>query len=130
MLLMYNVTCTMFVIITLCLETNSVHVFFTYFRSDGACRHIAATLFDIEAFEKKSVTDGPSLWTKRPRSHDEPVPLRHLKVKKISYGQTLADTNSDLGQENFDPRPISDRANPSLEQLADFAASLHQVEMS
>ncbi|XP_067652387.1 uncharacterized protein [Haliotis asinina] len=53
--------------------------------SDGACRHIAATLFDIEAFEKKSITDGPSLWTKRPRPHDEPVPLAHLKVKKISY---------------------------------------------
>ncbi|XP_046567599.1 uncharacterized protein LOC124275939 [Haliotis rubra] len=112
-------------------EKNNVDIKSAYCQcpggSDGACRHIAATLFDIEAFEKKSVTDGPSLWTKRPSSHDEPVPLGHLKVKKISYGQTLADTNSDLGQENFDPRPISDRANPSLEQLADFAASLHQI---
>ncbi|XP_067686978.1 uncharacterized protein [Haliotis asinina] len=81
--------------------------------SDGACRHIAATLFDIKAFEKKSITDGPSLWTKRP--HDEPVPLAHLKVKKISYGQMLADTSSDYGQDTFDPRPISDRSNPSLE---------------
>ncbi|XP_067665894.1 uncharacterized protein [Haliotis asinina] len=95
--------------------------------SDGACRHIAATLFDIEAFEKKSITDGPSLWTKRPRPHDEPVPLAHLKVKKISYGQTLADTSSDYGQDTFDPRPISDRSNPSLEQVANFAASLHQI---
>ncbi|XP_076083877.1 uncharacterized protein LOC143054940 [Mytilus galloprovincialis] len=44
--------------------------------ADGACRHVGATLYEIEAFEVKSVTDGENQWKKRPRSHDCPVPIK------------------------------------------------------
>ena len=51
-------------------------------RSDGACRHIAAALYEIEAFEKKSVTDGPSQWAKKARLQDETTRIQDLPICK------------------------------------------------
>jgi hypothetical protein len=58
-------------------------IYFYYFYSaDGACRHLAAVLYGIEAFEVKSVIDGDNQWKKRPRQHDCPVPVKRLKIAK------------------------------------------------
>lgn len=56
-----------------------------FFRADGGCRHIGATLYEIEAFEVKSVTDGDNTWVERPRHHDCPVPIKQLKILKARY---------------------------------------------
>jgi hypothetical protein len=55
------------------------------FRADGACRHLAASLYALEAFEKKSVTDGENQWEKRPRHHDKAVSIDNLKIVKAKY---------------------------------------------
>ena len=59
-----------------------LHVYIFIFSADGACRHIGATLYEIEAFEATSVTDGDNLWKKRPRQHDLPVPIKRMKIMK------------------------------------------------
>lgn len=51
---------------------------------DGACRHVSAALYELEAYEIKSVTDGENKWMKRPRSHDCPVPIKILKIVKAN----------------------------------------------
>lgn len=66
----------------MCSLTNFVFVFFS---ADGGCRHIGATLYEIEGFEAKSVTDGDNLWLKRARQHDCPVPIKKLKIMKARY---------------------------------------------
>lgn len=43
-----------------------------------ACRHLAAALYELEAFEIKSCTEGENKWAKRPRHHDVPVPIHNL----------------------------------------------------
>nr|XP_034325261.1 uncharacterized protein LOC105329320 isoform X3 [Crassostrea gigas] len=53
---------------------------------DGACRHVSAALYELEAYEIKSVTDGENKWMKRPRSHDCPVPIKILKIVKANSG--------------------------------------------
>ncbi|XP_060084278.1 uncharacterized protein LOC132563554 [Ylistrum balloti] len=50
--------------------------------ADGACRHVSAALYELENFEQKSVTDGENQWAKRPHLHDNPVPVKKLKVVK------------------------------------------------
>ena len=54
-------------------------------RSDGACRHVAACLYEIEAFERKSCTEGPVRWKRRSRQHDVATTLSKLVVKKARY---------------------------------------------
>ena len=60
---------------------HSIFVF-PWYSADGACRHIAAVLYEIEAFDEKSSTDGENRWMKRPRYHDCPVPIKRLKIVK------------------------------------------------
>ena len=56
------------------------------FRMDGACRHIAATLFDIMEFlgdeQKKSVTSGECIWIRpcKVSKKEHAVPIKDLKI--------------------------------------------------
>lgn len=46
-------------------------------------------MYEIEAFEVKSVTDGENQWKKRPRSHDCPVPIKQMKIMKARYASLI-----------------------------------------
>ena len=37
-------------------------------------------MYEIEAFDEKSSTEGENRWMKRPRYHDCPVPIERLKI--------------------------------------------------
>lgn len=58
--------------------------------ADGACRHLAAALYELEAFEIKSCTEGENKWAKRPRHHDVPVTIRNLNIVRATYHQIEA----------------------------------------
>lgn len=55
------------------------------YRSDGACRHVAASLYEVESYQNsvKSVTDGPVQWAKRARASDEPEPVSSLAIRSV-----------------------------------------------
>lgn len=72
--------------------------------ADGACRHVAAALYELEAFEKKSCTEGDNEWVKRPRHHDIPVPIRQLTVAKVKYVTKPGDGAMKPHIDVFDPR--------------------------
>ncbi|ESO94761.1 hypothetical protein LOTGIDRAFT_232248 [Lottia gigantea] len=54
--------------------------------ADGACRHLAAALYALEAFEVSSCTDGENMWKRRPRQQDVAIPIRNLQLVKPQYG--------------------------------------------
>ena len=56
-----------------------------HFSADGACRHIAASLYALEDFEKPSVTSGPCLWKRRALSQTEAVPIKKLRIESVGY---------------------------------------------
>ncbi|XP_069110803.1 uncharacterized protein [Argopecten irradians] len=94
--------------------------------ADGACRHIGATLYEIEAFEVKSVTDGDNIWVKRPRQHDCPVPIKQLKVMKARYTSTADDYQQSSAQ-HFDPRCLDHRQSYTETDISDIAQSLREI---
>ncbi|KAJ8306107.1 hypothetical protein KUTeg_016652 [Tegillarca granosa] len=59
--------------------------------ADGACRHIAAAFYELEAFDKVSCTEGENLWMKRPTCHDIPLPMTSLSVVKPTFGMINQD---------------------------------------
>ncbi|XP_070545636.1 uncharacterized protein [Ptychodera flava] len=92
--------------------------------ADGACRHVAAALYEVESFEKSSVTDGPCLWKRRPMEHDQPVPIKRLKIKQAHYSVPQLNTPQDS---DFDPRHPDDRTPLSQIQQELFAKGLAQI---
>lgn len=96
--------------------------------SDGACRHVAAALYELEAFEKKSCTEGANQWMKRPRHHDIPVPIRQLTVVKAKFSQhvdyNLVKPHIDL----FDPRPDAHRQPITDDRKREFGLKLQEVK--
>ena len=54
------------------------------FRIDGACRHVACTLFEVMDYisdkHKDSVTSGPCLWTRRNTKTTQPVLVTELET--------------------------------------------------
>lgn len=52
--------------------------------SDGACRHLAAVLYEIEAYmdKLKTCTDIPMPWVKKARQTDDPCEISQLVIKK------------------------------------------------
>ncbi|XP_056005447.1 uncharacterized protein LOC125652255 [Ostrea edulis] len=94
--------------------------------ADGACRHIAAVLYEIEAYDEKSSTDGENKWIKRPRHHDCPVPIKRLKIMKAKYHQNAADVNNNYTNDEFDPRAVVEEMND--EKLDSFYASLQKID--
>ena len=99
------------------------------YRADGACRHVAASLYELEAFEKKSCTEGDNQWMKRPRHHDIPVPVRNLSVVKAKYGP-----HADYGAvkphvDLFDPRIENQRHDITEDGKREFALQLQQVRV-
>ncbi|XP_076099817.1 uncharacterized protein LOC143069191 isoform X2 [Mytilus galloprovincialis] len=93
--------------------------------ADGACRHVAACLYELEAFEKKSVTDGPCQWKKRKREHDEPVEVERMKIIKPRRMEACV-SSADHVVSSFDPRQMVDRAAED-EKIKQFASKLAQI---
>ena len=82
---------------------SSLFELFLNYRIDGGCRHVAATLFEIEDFQndqlKSSVTSGKCLWVKKSKTTTEPVMATGLNTSII---------NSD----NHDKKPYVEMYNP------------------
>ncbi|XP_063438313.1 uncharacterized protein LOC134719237 [Mytilus trossulus] len=96
--------------------------------ADGGCRHIGATLYEIEGFEAKSVTDGDNLWLKRARQHDCPVPIKKLKIMKARYSTAdQADNGMQDGAHDFDPRSSDNRDDYGAEQMLNIARQLKAI---
>ena len=98
-----------------------------YFRADGACRDVAAALYEFEAFERKSCTDGENQWKKRPR-HDVPVPIRHLTVIKAKYASCAGYGAIKPHIDVFDPRLEHQRQGTTEDEKRDFALKLQEVK--
>lgn len=90
---------------------------------------MAASLFELEAFEIKSCTEGENQWQKRARNHDTPVPLRQLSLVKAKYGgneKTAPQPFSDI----FDPRTEGQREAISTEDIREFGLNIQHVSES
>ncbi|XP_062580916.1 uncharacterized protein LOC134242809 [Saccostrea cucullata] len=92
--------------------------------ADGGCRHIGATLYEIEAFDVKSVTDGDNLWVKRPRHHDCPVPIKQLKILKARYASV--DYHQSAAH-SFDPRSVDQRQTYTEMEISEIAKNLREI---
>ena len=97
-----------------------------FYRADGACRHMAATLYELEAFEKSSCTDGENQWMKRPRHHDIPVPICHLTIVKAKYA-TQANNTPKPHIDLFDPRLENQRQDITDDEKRHFALKVQEV---
>ena len=73
----------MFLLELVCHTVNVVTKILKYFRADGACRHVAAALFEIEDFGKTSCTGGPNQWVRRSSGVCGPVPVAELKLSPV-----------------------------------------------
>lgn len=94
--------------------------------ADGACRHIGATLYELEAYEVKSVTDGDNMWKKRPRQHDHPVSVKRLKITK-AQNPSLSSGRDEGNLENFDPRPMDQRKCYDDEDISSITSDLRKI---
>ena len=76
-------------------STGTLILCFCFFRADGACRHVAAALFDLEATirrnELETCTSVPCVWVKRQRITENAVPMADLSIKKSEYGKEAKD---------------------------------------
>lgn len=66
-----------------CNDQNFGTQILKYFRADGACRQVAAALFEIKDFEKTSSTDGPNLWIRRSGGVCGPAPVAQLRLSPV-----------------------------------------------
>ena len=71
-------------------STSTLILCFCFFRGDGASRHVAAALFDLEVTirrnELETCTSVPCVWVKRKRITENAVPMEDLTIKKSEYG--------------------------------------------
>ena len=87
---------------------------------------MAAALYDLEAFEIKSCTEGENQWVKRARHHDAPVPVRNLNIVRAKYHGT--ESNRAVPHcDQYDPRSECDRQPLTDTQKRDFSLKLQEV---
>jgi hypothetical protein len=67
-------------------ENNGNGIVF-YYSADGACKHVAATLYAVAAWNDDfvSCTSKPAKWLCPSVANDEPEPLQHLNVRSSRY---------------------------------------------
>lgn len=94
--------------------------------ADGACKHLAAALYELEAFEIKSCTEGENKWAKRPRHHDVPVPIRNLNIVRATYHQPGANRAMPYSV-LYDPRPENLRQPISADSRKHFGLTLQEI---
>ncbi|KXJ26833.1 uncharacterized protein LOC110239144 [Exaiptasia diaphana] len=97
---------------------------------DGGCKHIAAAMYALEDFlhspDKDSVTSGPCLWTKKPRSNSEPCEVKDLhieRIKKPSNKKRKIDRKF-CQSIDVDVRPDEDQEPPDEEKLRAFTEKM------
>ena len=88
---------------------------------------MAAKLYELEAFEKQSCTEGENKWMKRPRHHDVPVPIRQLSVVKAKYAP-----QADYGAvkphvDIYDPHLETQRQDITEDRKREFVLKLQEV---
>lgn len=83
-------------------------------------------MYELEAFDLKSCTDGENQWMKRPRHHDVPVPIRHLTVVKAKYA-TMPNQSIKPHSDLYDPRPEQLRYTITDDKKREFGLKLQEV---
>jgi hypothetical protein len=101
---------------------------------DGGCKHIAAAMYSLEdllnSLDKDSVTSGPCLWTKRPRSNTQSRGVKELKIEKTKKpSRKKKKLKHEYSQSiDVDVRSDGDREAPDPEYLRNFTEKMCKLE--
>ena len=101
--------------------------------SDQGCKHLGASLFELEEFlsdERTSVTSLPAYWQPKPKPQNKPLPLLELK---LSHSMRLKRKRryvpvDDSWIDSFDLMPNRLRSTITEEEKANFAAKLAHID--
>ena len=100
-----------------------------FFRANGACRHVAAALFDLEATirrnELDTCTSVPCMWIKRKRLEENAVPMERLKIQKSEYGKEHKDYMKPCDFNPCSGSPTQSLTNKFYDALQETAPSCH-----
>ena len=82
--------------------------------ADQGCRHLGATLFELDDFlsnQRKSVTSLSAYWKPKPTPTLKPVPMSEMKVSQSSLMKKKRKITpyDDSWIDSFDPRPMKGR---------------------
>ena len=82
-------------------------VFFSFFRADGTCGHVAAVLFEIECTvhnnSQVSSTSKECSWKRKGKPNERSCSLDELKFAKAEYGKA---SKEPVKPTNFDPSSV------------------------
>ena len=100
---------------------------------DQRCKHLGASLFELEEFlsdERTSVTSLLAYWQPKPKPQNKPLPLLELQ---LSHSMRLKRkrryvTFDDSWIDSFDPMPNRLRSTITDEDRANFAAKLANID--
>ncbi len=101
--------------------------------SDQGCKHLGASLFELEEFlsnERTSVTSLPAYWQPKPNPRNKPLPLLELKLShsvKLKRKRQYVPVD-DSWIDSFDPMPNRLRCTMTEEEKADFASKLADID--
>ena len=76
---------------------------------DQGCRHLGATLFELNDFpsnQRKSVNSRSAYWNPMPTPTHKPVPMSEMKVSKSSLIKRKVTPYDDSWIDSFDSRPM------------------------
>ena len=101
--------------------------------SDQGCRHLGATLFELEDFlcnERQSVTQVPAYWNPKPQPIHQPIPLAQMKTSHSTQrkGKKRVIPYDDSWIDSFDPRPKRHRCDITADTKNDFAKKLATID--
>ena len=97
--------------------------------ADQGCRHLGATLFELDDFlsnQRKSVTSLSAYWKPKPTPTLKPVPMSEMKVSQSSLMKKKRKITpyDDSWIDYFDPRPMKGRKEITHKEKIDFANKL------
>ena len=97
--------------------------------ADQGCRHLGATLFELDDFlsnQRKSVTSLSAYWKPKPIPTLKPVPMSEMKVSQSSLMKKKRKITpyDDSWIDYFDPRPMKGRKEITHKEKIDFANKL------
>ena len=97
--------------------------------ADQGCRHLGATLFELDDFlsnQRKSVTSMSAYWNPSPAPTHRPVPTSEMKVSKSSLMKKKRKITpyDDSWIDSLDPRPMKGRKEINHKENIDFTKKL------
>jgi hypothetical protein len=100
---------------------------------DQGCRHLGATLFELDEFlssERCSVTSLPAYWNPKPKPETKPIPYLEMKLfhcEGLNSKRKITNYD-DSWIDSFDPRPTKQRKDISPEDKMSFAKKLQDID--